>query len=616
MSQNLRRKGSRTRIPLQRQQNEEVNPPERNKRMSKKRKELNAADVSEKMNLRRTPRRTRIPLQRQQNEEVNPPERNKRMSKKRKELNAADVSEKMNLRRTPRRTRIPLQRQQNEEVNPPERNERMSKKKHEVNAEDEQPPLYADVNTEQRNERRSKHRNDVNAAAVEQPNAAAVIQPPQSSELNADAATNVDPQEDGNHEDVPVNPQEGVDAITTAKEITGRDQIHEDVHVTPQDCQIEVVQATSAEEEITKQDLIKSNANVDTAQTHEDVLVTPPECGIEVVKASSAEEELIRIELRNSNTNLVETQVVEAPINKQDSGTQELTLKDWSSKSDPKEDIPSDKEIEEEISKSLKIVVEIGLSKSKLGPSPSFKLCPEIGSQPEEEDQEPQKENEQNLKSKEIQHQDTECNTPKRIIQSRETMLARLYKWATKPTEDNAYERLFNFKGGKEYTAMRYHLMPLGEEAEVDMTIMEIMCILNNMDKNNENILERYGPSDIDAKTGLPHDISTMEDMDPLCYIDANKLKSAPYVFAPVLFAKHWWLYVLDVDNKKFYALDSLNAKSPSSDRNKIGRFASSVLDQIRVRAGATTMFPNKTRAVVSFSLLPKYIPVPRQLNA
>ncbi|MED6134819.1 hypothetical protein PIB30_040527 [Stylosanthes scabra] len=192
-------------------------------------------------------------------------------------------------------------------------------------------------------------------------------------------------------------------------------------------------------------------------------------------------------------------------------------------------------------------------------------------------------------------------------------MLARLYKWATKPTEDNAYERVFNFKGGKEYTAMRYHLMSLAEEAEVDMTIMEIMCILNNMDKNNEkfiyatccvpplfmhSILERYGPRYIDAKTGLPRDISTTEDMDPLRYIDANKLKSAPYVFTPILFAKHWWLYVLDVNNKKFYALDSLNTKSPSSDRNKIGRFASSVLNQIRVRAGATTIFPNKTRAV------------------
>ncbi|MED6155764.1 hypothetical protein PIB30_008000 [Stylosanthes scabra] len=36
----------------------------------------------------------------------------------------------------------------------------------------------------------------------------------------------------------------------------------------------------------------------------------------------------------------------------------------------------------------------------------------------------------------------------------------------------------------------------------------------------------------------------------------------------------------------------------------------------MRVLAGATTMFPDKTRAVGSYSLLPKYIPVPRQPNA
>ncbi|MED6192361.1 hypothetical protein PIB30_009440 [Stylosanthes scabra] len=42
----------------------------------------------------------------------------------------------------------------------------------------------------------------------------------------------------------------------------------------------------------------------------------------------------------------------------------------------------------------------------------------------------------------------------------------------------------------------------------------------------------------------------------------------------------------------------------------------SNVLDQMRVLAGAETMFPNKTRAVGSHSLLPKYIPVPKQPNA
>ncbi|MED6209758.1 hypothetical protein PIB30_057810 [Stylosanthes scabra] len=62
--------------------------------------------------------------------------------------------------------------------------------------------------------------------------------------------------------------------------------------------------------------------------------------------------------------------------------------------------------------------------------------------------------------------------------------------------------------------------------------------------------------------------------------------------------------------------MDSLNPKSPGGDRNKLGRFVSSVLDQMRVLVGAKTMFPNKTIVVGSHSLLPKYIPVPKQPNA
>ncbi|MED6167864.1 hypothetical protein PIB30_006835 [Stylosanthes scabra] len=82
------------------------------------------------------------------------------------------------------------------------------------------------------------------------------------------------------------------------------------------------------------------------AENHEDVPVNPQECGKEVVEATTAEEELIRIDLSKSNTNLVmETQVEKGVIDQQDLGRQELTLKDWSSKSDPKDDIPTDKEV-------------------------------------------------------------------------------------------------------------------------------------------------------------------------------------------------------------------------------------------------------------------------------
>ncbi|MED6201600.1 hypothetical protein PIB30_096633, partial [Stylosanthes scabra] len=348
--------------------------------------------------------------------------------------------------------------------------------------------------------------------------------------------------------------------------------IHEDVQVTPLDSRIEVVQATSAEEELISRELSNNITNLavetqgekavinqqgsdppqpHTATTavteppnssdHPQPDAAPPQLvaaeinrvnpqegrkeGVddamtaaqelmggdlsntnketapiqEDVQATSAEEELISRDLSNNITNLVvETQGEKAVINQQDSGAEELTLKDLCSKIDPKEDMPTDKG-------SLLMVAEIALQHGKLGPSPSFKLCPEIDSQPEEEDQQPQKEDDQKLKGKEIEHQGTECKTPAPIIQDdRILMRRRLYKWATKETEGAKYECIFNFKSGKEYGAMRYHF---------------------------------------------------------------------------------------------------ITSKS-------------NVLDQMRVLAGAETMFPNKTRAVGSHSLLPKYIPVPKKPNA
>ncbi|MED6190566.1 hypothetical protein PIB30_107132, partial [Stylosanthes scabra] len=67
-------------------------------------------------------------------------------------------------------------------------------------------------------------------------------------------------------------------------------------------------------------------------------------------------------------------------------------------------------------------------------------------------------------------------------------------------------------------------------------------------------------------------------------------------LFAPILCSHHWWLYVLDVTNRKFYVLDSKNSEPRHGDRNKLNRFAFNVLDQMRVRAGAKTMFPRMTR--------------------
>ncbi|MED6213901.1 hypothetical protein PIB30_097830 [Stylosanthes scabra] len=99
------------------------------------------------------------------------------------------------------------------------------------------------------------------------------------------------------------------------------------------------------------------------------------------------------------------------------------------------------------------------------------------------------------------------------------------------------YQHLFRFKTGKVYEAMRYHFTSMAEEAEMDLAIVQIMCILYNRENNEKfnyttycvpplflhNILEKYGPDYIDTKTGLPYKIKTMLNLDVFDYIDENK---------------------------------------------------------------------------------------------
>ncbi|MED6148161.1 hypothetical protein PIB30_050518 [Stylosanthes scabra] len=239
----------------------------------------------------------------------------------------------------------------------------------------------------------------------------------------------------------------------------------------------------------------------------------------------------------------------------------------------------------------------MAVAQGDIGPLSSFDLGIDFGSQSQSQSQ-PKKEKEpaqetekhdqdvQKQKGKEIQqHQGPEIKTPKEAIQKRQCMRKLCYKWATKPKGNNEYQHLFRFKNGKQFEAMRYHFTSMAEGAEMDLAIVQIMCILYNRENNEKfkyttycvpplflhNILEKYGPDYIDTKTGLPYTIETMPNLDALDYIDENKIKSSPF---------------------------------------------SNVLDQIRVRAGAETMFPRMTKNMVTHSLFPKYIRVPKQPNA
>ncbi|MED6138828.1 hypothetical protein PIB30_078167 [Stylosanthes scabra] len=351
------------------------------------------------------------------------------------------------------------------------------------------------------------------------------------------------------------------------------------------------------------------------------VMATPPDSGIEVVQATSAEEEYIRREMSESIANVVvETHVHKDVIGQQESVMEELTLRNWSSNSHPKDN--------EQVIKSLGS--EFG-SQSQSQPQSQPMEIYDIDDDEEEEDpyliqksisQEGPLLSDKNINKNEKLHQgvqkleSTEISQPQgpkfktleQGMEKEEDMSKRCCRWATESEGNNGYQFLFKFKTGKDYDAMRYHFVSMAEKSEVDLIIMQIMCILHNRENNEKfrdmiycvpplflhDILKKYGHNYIDATTGLPYKITTMPNLDPLVQL-----------FALVLYTQHWWLYVLDVKKRKFYALDSLNSTAPGSN----------VFDQMWVHAGARTLLPNMTRNVASHSLFAKYVPLPKQPN-
>ncbi|MED6127053.1 hypothetical protein PIB30_084393, partial [Stylosanthes scabra] len=328
-------------------------------------------------------------------------------------------------------------------VNAAAGNERRSKHRHEVNVEAIQPPPNTEVNpagAEIIDDAAAAPLNPENPAAAAPietlpPNAApAVAQITQLAE-NADAA--VDP------------PSQGVAAI-------------DDVLVTPPDCEIEVVEATSAEEELISRELSESTSHLVVETNVKKGDIAEKESVIEVVEATSAEEELIRRELSKSIANLVvETNVEKGDIAEKESVIEQLTHKYWESNREPKENVETDKEVHEEINRNIMMIAKMVVAQGDMGLLPSFDLDIDFGSQSQSQSQ-PEKEKEpvqetekhdqdvQKQKGKEIQqYQGPEIKTPEEAIQKRKCMRKLCYKWETKPEGNNEYQHLFRFKTGK-----------------------------------------------------------------------------------------------------------------------------------------------------------------------
>ncbi|MED6129469.1 hypothetical protein PIB30_108258, partial [Stylosanthes scabra] len=138
---------------------------------------------------------------------------------------------------------------------------------------------------------------------------------------------------------------------------------------------------------------------------------------------------------------------------------------------------------------------------------------------------------------------------PIKIIENQKELEEKAVAWATVPKGGNEFETIFKLAG--------------------DIFLSQV------------RMFEKHGQSWMDIKNNRPHAIASS-------------------IFAPILFSEHWWLYVMDIEKREFFVLDSKNIVSPSDERSSLNRFA----------VGAPSIFDQG-----SCSLLPRYVNIPGQPN-
>ncbi|MED6204884.1 hypothetical protein PIB30_012932 [Stylosanthes scabra] len=157
----------------------------------------------------------------------------------------------------------------------------------------------------------------------------------------------------------------------------------------------------------------------------------------------------------------------------------------------------------------------------------------------------------------------------------------RVATWATVPKGGNDYELIFDLKGPRTLKAMRFQFDSMAPKSYIDIQVVGLMChILNG--EEGERMLEAHHHNWIDKKKRRPHEITSLTNhKEFLSFIDREKILSHRFCFAPVLYSKHWWLYVMDKngpEGPEMFVLDSKNISSPTEERTTLNKFVVSVI--------------------------------------
>ncbi|MED6210121.1 hypothetical protein PIB30_061117 [Stylosanthes scabra] len=129
--------------------------------------------------------------------------------------------------------------------------------------------------------------------------------------------------------------------------------------------------------------------------------------------------------------------------------------------------------------------------------------------------------------------------------------------------------------------------------------------------------METYRENYIDLHTRKVHSITSLKSDEHLRLVNKDKLITHRYIFAPVIYSGHWWMYVLDKEKKTFFVVDSKRKDAPSSDRTRINKFAGNMIDQLLVYAGYHSLLTKGTRSKPpQISWFPRYQQIHEQPNA
>ncbi|QHN78431.1 uncharacterized protein DS421_19g661310 [Arachis hypogaea] len=182
--------------------------------------------------------------------------------------------------------------------------------------------------------------------------------------------------------------------------------------------------------------------------------------------------------------------------------------------------------------------------------------------------------------------------TPVGINQNTGDMKEKCYLWATRvktyaDDSTNEFDNLCTLIAQDKYILNRIHLASLQAGSYIESEVSRT-SILSPPDIVSMAVSKHPNGEFISPKTNKEFKVEDYPMFIP--FIDGKKLASHRYIFAPVCYSGHWWLWVIDTTKGRFYILDPLHKKSPSDERKQLNKFIGYVISRIRAYTGGAPL--------------------------